>query len=362
MCLDRLGKLEIPNGIAGAAGPAGANGAGWASGAGNPSGAPAADILFWLNTTSGELFKWNSSTLVWDPVVASIFGTDGAQWLSGAGVPTSSSTNGYFYLDTSTGDIYQYSGGSWGLPLLNIDGTNGAPGVNGTGLLGSAYTSSSQTFSNTGTYDPLDTFLNPFEITFDGNDAFPTDGSVVRSTMFIKARFSNTGLASQLTENAEITYVPRIVRVSPAANYDLIPAGVDTNPAISSTRIMYQPSAVTTHSTHGSIANTGEEWAWARAEVPRAGTVGSFPFVHTKIVTTLIRISSTAVRAMVDYTTTSRFGTYTGVYDPVQTITLGFTSSDQIRIGFIGSIFVPSTQSASVNVQRLFHTVEKSIL
>jgi hypothetical protein len=131
MCLDRLGKLEIPNGIVGAAGPAGANGAGWASGAGDPVSAPSADVLFWLNTTSGELFKWNSSTLVWDSSVASIFGTDGAQWLSGSGVPTFSSTNGYFYLDTSNGDVYQYSGVSWGLPLLRIQGTNGAPGING---------------------------------------------------------------------------------------------------------------------------------------------------------------------------------------------------------------------------------------
>lgn len=360
MCLERLGKLEIPNGIAGAAGPAGANGAGWASGAGDPVGAPAADIIFWLNTTSGELFKYVSGS--WVSQVASIFGTDGNLWLTGAVAPTAPTAEGNFYYNTATGDIYQYLSGSWGGVISNIKGANGTNGVNGTGLLGSAYSSASQTFSNTGTYDPLDTFLNPFEITFDGDDAFPTDGSVVRSTMFIKARFTNAGISSQLTESAEIYYVPRIVRVSPATNYDLLPAAVDTNPAISSTRIMYQPSAVSTHATHGSFANTGEEWAWARAEVPRSGTTGTFPFVHTKIVTTLIRTSSTTVRAMVDYTTTSRFGTYTGIYDPAQNITLGFTSSDQIRIGFIGSIFVPSTQSASVNVQRLFHTVEKSIL
>jgi hypothetical protein len=128
-CENRLGKLEIPNGLAGPPGTAGINGAGWASGTVDPRGTPAADILFWLNTTSGELFKWTGS--VWNPIVDTIFGTDGAQWLSGAGVPTSSSINGYFYLNTSNGDVYQYSGGSWGLPLLRIQGTNGAPGTNG---------------------------------------------------------------------------------------------------------------------------------------------------------------------------------------------------------------------------------------
>lgn len=128
-CANRLGKLEIPNGLAGPPGTAGINGAGWESGSVNPIGTPKADILFYLNTDSGELFKWNGTT--WVPIVDSIFGTDGSQWLSGAGAPTFPSVNGYFYLNTSNGDVYQYSGVSWGSPLLRIQGTNGTNGTPG---------------------------------------------------------------------------------------------------------------------------------------------------------------------------------------------------------------------------------------
>lgn len=130
-CANRLGKLEIPNGLAGPPGTAGINGAGWASGAGDPVGAPTAEVLFWLNTTSGELFKWNSSTLVWDSSVASIFGTDGNLWLTGTAVPTAPTTEGNFYYRTTTGDIYQYLSGSWGGIISNIKGSNGTNGTNG---------------------------------------------------------------------------------------------------------------------------------------------------------------------------------------------------------------------------------------
>ena len=130
-CENRLGKLEIPNGLAGPPGTAGINGAGWSSGAGDPVGAPTAEVLFWLNTTSGELFKWNSSTLVWDSSVASIFGTNGNLWLTGTAVPTAPTTEGNFYYRTTTGDIYQYLSGSWGGVISNIKGTNGTNGTNG---------------------------------------------------------------------------------------------------------------------------------------------------------------------------------------------------------------------------------------
>jgi hypothetical protein len=128
-CENRLGKLEIPNGLAGPPGTAGINGAGWASGAGNPVGTPAADILFWLNINSGELFKWTGS--VWDPIVDTIFGTDGNLWLTGTAAPTAPTTEGNFYYRTTTGDIYQYLSGSWGGIISNIKGTNGTNGTNG---------------------------------------------------------------------------------------------------------------------------------------------------------------------------------------------------------------------------------------
>jgi hypothetical protein len=134
-CENRLGKLEIPNGLAGPPGTAGINGAGWESGSTDPRGTPAADILFYLNTTSGELFKWIGSG--WDSIVDTIFGTDGNEWINGTGVPTSSAyPAGTFYLDTGVssptkGNIYQYNGISWGSSIANIQGQNGDNGTNG---------------------------------------------------------------------------------------------------------------------------------------------------------------------------------------------------------------------------------------
>jgi hypothetical protein len=357
MCLDRLGKLEIPNGIAGAAGPAGANGAGWASGGGDPVGAPAADVLFWLNTASGELFKWNTSTLVWDPIVNSIFGTDGAQWLSGAGVPTIPSTDGYFYLDTSSGDIYQYSSGSWGLPLLNIEGTPGTNGVNGTGLLDTSVNVSAQTFTTSSSFNLGNT------VTFNGQQAFPTVGSVVKSTLFVKARYS-TGTTANAPTNAEIYYTPRLVNDTSTAFADLNTPTIDQNDTTLDFKILYGPSAINNNYTHGFGADTSS-FGVSNSGLPFNGTSPgqlAFPYAYTKIVTTLIRINSTNVVGSVEYTTTTRYGTYTAVYQPTLSgLTLGFGSGDGISIELLGSVTVPSP-SYPIQITPIYHIAEKSIL
>jgi hypothetical protein len=130
--LDRIGQLNIPTGLQGSQGPAGSNGAGWTSGAGNPISAPAADIKYYLNTTSGQIFEWNGS-LPWDPVGTTIKGTNGNVWFSGLVPPliVPGAVANDYYLDTALGDIYKLVGVNW-VFQLRIKGTNGIPGTNGT--------------------------------------------------------------------------------------------------------------------------------------------------------------------------------------------------------------------------------------
>jgi len=57
-------------------------------------------------------------------------GVDGTKWYDGSGTPTGISANGDFYLDTITGDVYEYIGGVWVLQG-NIKGTTGIQGTQG---------------------------------------------------------------------------------------------------------------------------------------------------------------------------------------------------------------------------------------
>jgi len=356
-CLNRLGKLEIPNGLAGPPGTSGINGAGWTSGVADPVGPPAADILFWLNTTTGELFKWNTSTLVWDTAVPSIFGADGAQWLSGSGAPTTPSIDGYFYLDISTGDIYQFSAGSWGAPLLNIDGQNGAPGINGTGLLDASVNVSAQTFTTNSSFNLGNT------VTFNGQQAFPTIGSVVKSTLFVKARYQ-TGPTPNAPTNAEIYYTPRLVNDNSSAFADLNTPAIDQNNTNLDFKILYGPSAINNNYTHGFSADSSS-FGVSNSGLPITGTSPgqlAFPYAYTKIVSTLVRINSTNVVGSLEYTTTTRYGTYTAVYQPTLSgLTLGFGSGDGISIEILGSVTVPSA-SFPIEITPIYHIAEKSIL
>jgi hypothetical protein len=364
--LDRIGQLNIPNGLAGPPGAAGINGAGWTSGSGDPVSAPPADIKYYLNTTTGQIFEYNSPN--WDSVVATINGTNGNVWFTGSGAPTSvpGAVANDFYLDTVAGNIYQFNGVTWGSPISTIKGTNGTNGVNGTGLLGSVVTTGIQSYSASPSYQSIDTFLASFNITVNAFDAFPTIGSVVKSTMYIKARYSKSGSGTVIItppagENEEISYVPKILDTN-GTPYSLDPTTLDQSTLINS-RILWQPSVVATSPTHGEIAQTGQEFAWARINLPRTANSsvsgGRFPAVYTKITTTLIRVGTAALNAMVEYTSTSRYGTYTAVYDPETAINQNFTPSDSIAIGFGGNIKVPVD---TITLSKMYHIVEKSIL
>ena len=56
-------------------------------------------------------------------------------WIVDAGAPDSGEgVDGDLYLNSTNGDVYQKSSGSWGSPLMNIKGTNGTNGTNGAGV------------------------------------------------------------------------------------------------------------------------------------------------------------------------------------------------------------------------------------
>lgn len=59
-------------------------------------------------------------------------GPAGTTWHSGAGVPSGGlGANGDYYLDTSSGDVYTKTSGSWGSPIENLIGPTGPQGEKG---------------------------------------------------------------------------------------------------------------------------------------------------------------------------------------------------------------------------------------
>lgn len=100
-----VGNLTGPagaTGATGAQGPAGNDGADGADGATGAAGADGSD------------------------------GADGATILTGAGAPSDGNgANGDLYINTSNGDLYEKSGGTWGSAIANLTGPAGADGADG---------------------------------------------------------------------------------------------------------------------------------------------------------------------------------------------------------------------------------------
>jgi hypothetical protein len=359
--LDRIGQLNIPTGLQGSQGPAGTNGAGWTSGAGNPISAPAADIKYYLNTVSGQIFEWNGS-LPWDPVGTTIKGTNGNVWFTGVVNPNTITVAGAvvndFFLDTVLGNIYKLVGVSWVLQLT-IKGTPGTAGVNGTGLLDS-FGLNTVTYNPNASYQPLNALFTPSNAFFNAFDGFPTIGSVVRSTVFVKARYLTSLTSITSPNNAELFIKPRIIGTPSFGPYDLNTNSVDQD-SIDLARKLNPPNAIVSQPILGQNADTSSV-GYARVEIPRRGTSNNYPYVYIKITTTLRRNGATTLAAMVEYTTTSRYGTYTAVYDPSVAMTMTFSSTENIGIEYIGDILIPSDYTATCQVSVLSHFVEKIIL
>ena len=157
-------SIIIP--FVGVQGPAGAGGGGGGSsiltGSGTPGSGTGSDGDFYLNTDNGDYYTkasgaWTLQGNLTGPAGSDgadgadgatgpagadgADGADGATWYDGAGAPSGGlGADGDFYLDSSSGDYYEKSAGSWAVqgnlkgPQGNTGpaGSDGADGADGT--------------------------------------------------------------------------------------------------------------------------------------------------------------------------------------------------------------------------------------
>lgn len=107
------------------------------NGSGVPSDGVGSDGDFYINTDTYEIYlkasgTWGSPTSLigadGDPGLNGSDGADGKSVLNGSGVPANGlGTDGDFYIDTSTYEIYLKTAGVWGSPvsLVGADGADG---------------------------------------------------------------------------------------------------------------------------------------------------------------------------------------------------------------------------------------------
>lgn len=138
----------------------GSSGYGWQDGAGSPSGEPTDNRIYYLDRSTGEYYKWcneNCGLLQWvykgslkGPAgTAGAPGQTGAGWTLGSGSPSGEPSNNLlFYLDTSTGNYYHWEENynncgllAWVLKgsLKGPKGDKGATGASGDSGIGSSY-------------------------------------------------------------------------------------------------------------------------------------------------------------------------------------------------------------------------------
>lgn len=135
-------------GATGVTGSAGANGNSVLNGSGTPSAGTGSNGDFYINTAANTIYgpkaggAWGSATSLVGPTGATgaagsagatgpagangTNGTNGSTWYSGAGAPSTTHTNGDFYLNTSNGDVYKQVSGAWGSPIENLTGPAGS--------------------------------------------------------------------------------------------------------------------------------------------------------------------------------------------------------------------------------------------
>ena len=131
------GTYSVVANIEGATGPQGDPGAVWRNGSGAPADSLGINGDFYLDTSSGDVYEKASGVY---SVVVNITGPQGAQgpqgnpgavWREGSGAPADSTgINGDFYLDTSSGDVYKRTSGTYGV-VANIEGPTGPAGDDG---------------------------------------------------------------------------------------------------------------------------------------------------------------------------------------------------------------------------------------
>ena len=139
--------IQGPQGATGSTGSAGTPGTVWRVGSSNPTGAtPGVVGDFYLNTTSGFIFEkidpttWASRGNIMGPQgpagTAGTAGTPGAAgsvWRSGSGAPAGAlGVVGDWYLNDANGDVYEKTGASAWTLRDNLTGPQGIQGIPGT--------------------------------------------------------------------------------------------------------------------------------------------------------------------------------------------------------------------------------------
>ena len=113
-------------------------------------------VIIEQGTYAANSYRWEPVPAQWVLQGTSTIGINGSTWYSGAGAPGAIGVNGDFYLNTSTSDIYQKSGGSWGSPISNIKGgtgTNGSTWYQGSGAPAGGTGNNGDFYLNTATGD-----------------------------------------------------------------------------------------------------------------------------------------------------------------------------------------------------------------
>ena len=124
--------LLAAKGSDGAAGQDGIDGTQILNGEGAPSG-EGAEGNYYLDTLTGDLYQFTSGIWGLTPIVQ-LMGQQGdpAKIIHGSGAPETEGAEGWLYIDLTSGDLYQFGEGGWGsAPIGNLKGLQGEAGAAG---------------------------------------------------------------------------------------------------------------------------------------------------------------------------------------------------------------------------------------
>ena len=120
-----------PVGPQGAPGPASTQGATGSTGPVGPTGPSGATGQSGPTGPSGSIGYTGPVGQTGATGVTGIQGPTGSVWYNGTGAPSTTGVNGDYYLDKTSGNVYQKVSGSWGSPVTNIKGPSGPMGPTG---------------------------------------------------------------------------------------------------------------------------------------------------------------------------------------------------------------------------------------
>ena len=166
---------------------------------------------------SRELIPWASVTGAGGTVISG--------WLDYAGEPVAElGVDGNYCIDTTTGDIYKKSAGSWGSPLLNIMGPAGDTGAGAeTGNIEYGYTSGSSTVTATQKISEFniypatvfpnngDSILITADLTVSQPANFPQSKTIMNISLMLK---SNRYAETRIEATGKIRLWAQITRAS----------------------------------------------------------------------------------------------------------------------------------------------------